>query len=524
MKLIRRIEDKTGKEIKELYHEFMDLPRNARIAIDAGLIFLMFLILASITPALKYTLLNAFGSSDTKIKVVDSQLGLPIFEAKVTIEGREYTTDANGIVDVEGLNFGDHDVAIDKPGYEQVKTSYVLKEESNSFEEAIRSNGKRVTVRAKQYLSGKPVEDFVVRSTDGDNLSAVGVDGIAVLVVPSETTLEIGAKVSAEYYLDKIVSLNTRETKIKNDLILVPSGEHYFLASRGGATTIYKSQLDGSAQERFIEPTGFEGGDSKLYVAPGGEFAVYEAARKPGGKALNLVNLKTKEVKEFDSGAATWNMIYVDDNQVVYIYDRSDPANDKNQTLKTFNFKTGEAKELFDSRNMQMATHANGKVVFAEMIERGSYPGGYILRQLISVSTESGEVVKLSEDLTVTDIRRINPTKIQYSQINPNNNAVVDFVYDTSADKAYQAQTSNPAREFLASPFAQDYFAWTSGATDLSLGDSEATAESTYSYNANLKAKRWINENYLILHSADGSVGSRGLLVYVDSGATGQLP
>jgi hypothetical protein len=68
----------------------MDLPRNLRFVLDVTIVLVLFLALIAISPALRYTLLNAFGTADATIKVVDSQAGLPIIDARVTIDQQTY--------------------------------------------------------------------------------------------------------------------------------------------------------------------------------------------------------------------------------------------------------------------------------------------------------------------------------------------------------------------------------------------------------------------------------------------------
>jgi len=527
MKLIRKIEDKTGKGIKELYHEFMDLPRGVRTAIDIGVILILLLTLVLLSPSLKYSLMNGFGAAEVYIKVVDSQTRLPLIDAAVTIDQETLATDKQGMVHVSGVQYGNQKVRIEKTGFETGSYEYVLKDEINGFEAAMTSNGKRVIVEAKQYLSAEPVKSFAVSSTDGSNLTAVGVDGVALFFFQKDTTLEIGAEIKADYFVTQKATLNSRQQNIKNSLTLVPYGEHFFLASRGGATTIYKSLMDGSEQERFIEPTGFEDGSSKLYLSPNGEFAVYESSRRPesGRRQMHSVNLRTKEVKEFDSGVPAWKVLDVNNDRVVYIADAGDPSNNKNQTLKTYSFKAGEIKELIKSPAMSFVAAANGKIVFAELIERGSYPGGYLLRQLMAVNENDGKFKKLSQNATITDVRVVTPTKIQYTQINPSNGAEVRFVYDTVSEETLQASVDRTAKRITPSPFEQDYFAWTIGSTTLEFGSRDVEVKKAYKYNApDLIPKRWISQDYLILHSFDNNVSSSGLLVRTDNGKSAPLP
>jgi len=344
--------------------------------------------------------------------------------------------------------------------------------------------------------------------------------------VPAETTLELGAEVSASNFLSQKATLNTRDEKINNSLIMVPQGEHYFLASRGGATTIYRSHLDGAQQERLIEPTGFEGADSKFFVTPNAENAVYQTTRRPAStQQLYLVNLKSKKITEFDSGSPAWQILDVNDTRVVYVADKGNPADNKNQTLKTYNFQTGEVKELIESPAMSFSTAAGGKIVFAELIERGSYPGGFLLRQLLAVNESDGKFEKLSENATITDIGVATPTKIQYTQLNPGNEAEVRFVFDTISGEVRQASVDRTAKTILSSPFEPNYFAWTIGATTLEFGNSEMEVKSAFNFtNPDLRPKRWISKDYIILDSAEGTSGSTGLLIRAETGKSAQLP
>lgn len=527
MKISRKIEDKTGKEIKELYHEFMDLPRKLRFALDAAVILVLFLVLVAITPNLKYTILNAFGKANVKIKIIDSQASLPIMDATVKIGDETYTTDVDGIISLEHQELGAHKAVIEKAGYDTLNEEYVYSQSENTFEGAMKSNGKRIEIDATQYLSPETIKRFTVATTDDQKLTAAGVDGDAVIVVPQETTLELGAEVKSDGFMARTVQLSAKGKSPVTKINLMPNGEHFFLANRGGATTIYKSQLDGGEQKRLLEPTGFEGSDSKLYIAPSGKFAVYESSRRPDGgkRQLYLVNTQTGETKEFDSGVPAWQILDVSDRRVTYVAGKDNPADDKNLTLKTYDFQTSEKKELFASRNISFPAALNGRVVLAEQVERGSYPGGYLIRQLLAIDEASGNIDKLSENATITDIRAVTPTKFQYNQINPQSEAEVRFVYDTVENQTFQASVDRPAKQLLASPFEPDYYAWTIGATQLEFGDMEAEAVKSYSFSQpDLKIKQWINKDYMILHNSANAVGTNGYLIRTDSGETAILP
>jgi hypothetical protein len=527
MNLIKRIEHKTDKEIKELYREFMDLPRNLRFALDFASILLLFFILTAITPPLRYSLLNFFGDTQTIIKVVDSQERLPIIDAKVMINQKEYMSDADGLVKIDGLGFGEQSFDLEKPGYESIQSDLLIEKRENSFEQALQSNGTRVVVEAKQLLSDESVDKFLLKSDAEGGLSAAGTGGRAVMVIPGETTLEVGVEVMANGFMKQNFALSARQGDAQNDLIMVPEGEHYFLASRGGATTVYRSNLDGGRQERLIEPTGFESANSQLFLAPNSEFAVFQAVRRADsvGAQLHLVNLKTKEVKEFDSGFPVWQILDVSDTRVVYVADSGNPSDNKNQRLKTYNFQTGESKELIASPQMSYAVFVGGKVVFAEQIERGSFPGGYLLRQLMSVDGVSGEIKKLSQDATITDIRVVAPDNAQYSQINPQTGAEVKFVYDTGSGLTFQAPVDRPNKQIFKSPFESNYFAWTTSPNSLSFGDGEMNSEKTFTLNnSNLEIKRWPSKDYLIVHSPNNSSATSGMLIRTDNGRSAPLP
>ena len=246
----RSIKDK----IKAVFAAWWD-NKPARYGTMAGLFLL--LVVATLLPTSRYTILNTFGVRvNSSLSVIDSQTRLPLKNISVNLQDKTATTDESGYVEFTDLKLGSSELVISKRGYANTEKTIVLGWGSNPIgEQEIVATSEQFTFVLSDWQTGEPVTK--AEATAGENSAVSDDTGKIVLTVGEENIADVVVVIDAENYRQEVLdSQQLIDEEIA--LALVPARKHVFVSNRSGEYDIYKIDLDKQNEEILLKSTGNE--------------------------------------------------------------------------------------------------------------------------------------------------------------------------------------------------------------------------------------------------------------------------
>lgn len=334
----------------------------------------LFFVLAGIglNPETRHKLLNAFGvTSSLSLKVIDDSTLQPLKDVQVSIQGKTADTDKNGKVWVDGLRLGPGELTIRKPAFAPVNKPVTIGWGSNPLETfQLEPIGAQYSIVVKDYVSGLPVT--YAQASIGEASAVAEDDGVITVTVenPSET---LSATITAQSYKPQKIQIDALKPDQEPKVILVPNRKHAFMSKRSGTLDLFKIDIDGTNEELVLKGTGSERGDTTLLVHPFADTAALLSRRGTAVgsdgrviKSLNIINLKNND-HEIAASSEELELLGWHDNRISYILlDDSQPS-DSNEKyrLMSYNYKTGDERELAATNKFNDAVLARGRLYYA---------------------------------------------------------------------------------------------------------------------------------------------------------------
>lgn len=326
------------------------------LKIGAGLLVVL-IVLGLAAWQLKWyqSALDWYNRASVSIKVREGDT-FAIEGAKVSFLGKEYITDANGKVNINGAVAGTAEAVVTKEGYLEAHQNISLKRGNNDLQtiSMTKEPEKAYAVKGfvQDFASGQPIAD--VQVTLGSKTVLTDPSGAYTFekVAPGDVKLTF----SKAEYVNKELPVTVVDADIATAKVpLVPAGQVVFVSNRDGKRALYAANYDGSEQRIFVQPKN-EGEDFSPNFSPNTSSIAFSSTRDKIKSVygndlakLYLVDASGKEPKKVaEDVAQEFAPIWSPDSNFLYFSAYSSAKLDKS-VYKVYDVKKGTLTDLGES-------------------------------------------------------------------------------------------------------------------------------------------------------------------------------
>lgn len=283
----------------------------------------------------RYVVMNLFGKAAVQVVVTDATTHQPIPEVTINLAGKTATSDAKGILRLNGVAYGRTTLSAKKLAYADAQKEVVVGPEPR-FDLELSPVGTRLTLQAANVLSGKAVGS--VKASFGGSDALGDSTGKISLVIPPQKAATADITLSADGFNQKKVTVTL--AKPSTAVTLTPAGSVYFLSKRTGTINVMKTSLDGSDQKVVLAGTGSEReGNTVLLASRDWKYVALLARRSGENEALYVIDTHDDTLKSVDEGKAAFTPTGWMGHRFVYTVQRQDKQyyEAKQTAVKTYN-------------------------------------------------------------------------------------------------------------------------------------------------------------------------------------------
>ena len=318
--------------------------RKKKLTLPLTLLVLVGVLLA--VPFTRYKALGLVLKQTVDVSIKDATTSNPVTEASVTIAGKTAKTDKKGVAHLTAVPVGSRTMSVTKKYYTTTSSTVlvpILKQKS-SFNVQMTATGRQVPLMVQDKITGKMLENVLVKSDDAEARSDK--DGNVNLVLPAgKATVDV--TLSADGFNDLKTAVKVTETVDKaNTFELVPSGKLYFLSKKSGKIDVVKTNLDGSSRETVLAGTGKEEDqDTALLASRDWKYLALKSKRDSNLAKIYLIETDTDKLTTIDEGNATFSLTGWSEHRFVYTVNRNgvESWQSKQAALKSYN---AESKQI----------------------------------------------------------------------------------------------------------------------------------------------------------------------------------
>lgn len=500
---------------------------------SALLALLLIVVILLAVPWTRYPILGSFYKQTMNFALTDTDTHKPVSNATIRLAGKTVQTDGQGRASLK-VPVGDKSVTISKKYYQTLTQKvFVPIRKPATTNLAVKATGRQVPVTVTNKITGKPLENAVVKVLDAD--AKTDKDGHATLVVPAgKATQPLTLTASGFNPLTTEIQVTT-DTVAANTFAMTPSGTVYFLSNLSGKIDVVKTNLDGSGRKTVLAGTGKENRQTTLLLASRDWKYLALLANRDGADKLYLIDTSSDALTTMDEGTdVNFNAKGWSNDTFVYTVDRQSAPlwQPGHQVLKSYNAASKKLNQLDQTTGSgTTATDAvseqygdvyifpKGEIVFTKAVNAGfGHPGGITGQQVTLMSVkDDGTAKKTVKAFPV-------PNTSYYTYANavtvPDEPGSI-YVQDPFADKTFYSYTNGqfqndanmtaekfygPYNNYLLSPNGSQTF-WSEtrdGKSVLFTGDSNGDNGKQLASLSDYAAFGWYGENY-VLATKNGS-------------------
>ncbi len=408
--------NKTFKQkLKDFLHEWWHNPKKRwGTIIGLGLVILV----VGSVPASRYFVLNTVGvRSSASVTILDESTDQPLKNVNVVIGTSEGKTDDNGTAKLTKIKLGTTKLQVKKRAFAPIDSTIVIGLGSNPLGEMkVTPVGVQYSLDIKDFLSDKPIDK--AEAVSGEFSAFSNQEGRVVLTIEDPSnTLDITVKAS-DYRDETVVQGN--DNKETQAIKMVPARKQFFVSKRSGKYDLYKVDVDGKNEALVLSGTGNERDDIALMNHPDRDAAALVSTRgstrnKDGYllSTLTVVDATGKETSTKTLGQSEqFQIVGWSGDQLLYVQiaEGASAANPKRHRLMTYNYSTGQTKEIAATNYFNDVVLINGDVYYAaSAATQGGSPVG-----LFKVSA-NGDNAKKVFDQEVWNIFRTDYQTVTFS-------------------------------------------------------------------------------------------------------------
>ncbi len=496
-----------------------------KTSILIGLLLVIVILMA--LPRTRYPILGTFYKQQMTFAVTDTETHKPVSNATISVAGKTTQTDGQGHASIKAP-VGNKTLTLTKKYYQTLNQKvFVPLKKPATTNLQVKATGRQVPVTVTNKITGKAVENAVVKVLDAD--AKTDKEGHATLVLPADKATQ-PATITAGGYNDLSANVTvTTETVSENSFAITPSGTVYFLSNLSGKIDVVKTNLDGTNRKTVLAGTGKEDKQSTVLLASRDWKYLALQANREGAAKLYLIDTSNDALSTIDEGASAdftpkgWSndtFIYTVTRQTVPVWQAGQ------QSLKSYNAATHKLNQL-DQTAASGASDADSlreaygdvyifpksEIVFTKDMAAGfAHPGGLTGQQVALQSIhDDGSAKKTIKAFPVpassyTQYARIPTVPDEPGSIYLQDPFVATTFYDygdgqikvdasLNLQKFYEAYNT-----YLLSPNGMQTF-WSEardGKNSLFVGDSEGSNGKQIASLSDYAAFGWYGENYLL--------------------------
>ncbi len=295
-------------------------------------------------PFTRYSVLGLAVKRDYAVAVVDESTKKPVTNATVSLAGQQATTDNKGRVALN-VKVGTHRLEVSKKYYQSVSTQTLvaLSQKHGAFTVYLKATGRQVPVTVVNKITGKPVENVVVRAEGTE--TKTGKDGKATIVLPAGRP-KVTAEIRRDAYVAQTSTIVVTDQAVKeNNFSVTPAGKIFFLSKLSGKIDVVKTNLDGTQRETVVAGSGNEEQwDTVLLASRDWKYLALKSKRDGGKNAkLFLIEAATGRLSTIDEGNGYFSLIGWSDHHFVYQVNRHEVKDwqPRARALKSYHAPSG---------------------------------------------------------------------------------------------------------------------------------------------------------------------------------------
>ncbi len=365
-----------------------------------------------VLPQLRYDIASIFIKKDVSFLLTETNTGTTIEDADVIFDGKQYRSDATGMVVIKHVSVGKKSLIISKPFYEPLQTIVVVGPIGQTKQQTFKmlANGELVRLTVKNRISGRPIQGALVRVGNSGQVHTNG-QGVANLVLPLGSK-SAAAKVSGDTILDTSITLFNANDSTTNVALAIPKGRIFALRKNNRVIDVVSTNLDGSDAKIVVAGTGKEySGDTQLIMSAGGEFVALKSRRDDELNAKLYVYDSKKDIfSAVDQEPASVIPVGWSGTKFIYMVHRKDVQLWKNakQSLKSYDAVSKTTNTIDETRgegtsNIDFANESiesvyilAGKVVYTKKWQASYYYGARLSDKRMVVVSANPDGSRLS--------------------------------------------------------------------------------------------------------------------------------
>jgi hypothetical protein len=424
-------------------------------------VVLMAIIIALVLPVSRYFLMNLVTiRASARVTVLDESSQQPLKNVQISLGGENSLTGSDGIARIGHIKLGKTKLLIQKRAYGVITKQVTIGWGSNPLgSQSLKVIGSQYVVIVKDFLSGKPIEN--AEASSGDANASSDKDGKILLAVEPGEDTQITVTVSAKSYRDEKLTFKL-DSKADQSISMVPARKEAFVSKRSGKYDVYKIDVDGKNEVVVLKGTGFEQDAIALLPHPTDEVAALvstrDGVRNSDGfllSTLTLINLGDNSSKSLGSTERIRLVGWLDSRLVyVQIAAGASAANSKRYRLTSYDYKSGDKRDIASANYFNDVRIANGSIYYAISSGNSSSGGVNLTRsngdgssKQVIISQEVWNIFRVSyEDLKVVagqnwyayKLGNLTATKLDGSPVTPTNR-----IYMDSGDKLHSLWVDN---------------------------------------------------------------------------------
>lgn len=471
-------------------------------------------------PNSRYWLLNTAGVRvKSSFRVVENDSERPVSGAIVSLGGKFARSDEEGNVNFSGLKQGKNQLTIEKRGFGNQDRNVVLGWGSNPLgNQSLEVTGTQYTFFVKDWLSDKPLESAKAAVAGVDAL--IDDEGKIVLTVPQETADTDQITITSEGYRDAKFAVGEIDSKVEQQLKMVPAKKHVFISKRAGRFDVFKIDVDGKNEELLLKATGKERDTISVIPHESGEVVALTSTRdndrNKDGYVLDglfIVNVNSGDIVKV-SRSEQINVVGWEGDKLVYsqIVEGTSGANPNRSKIISYDYRATTKQDLASANYFNSVLLFNNKVYYAV----SSYAVPASSAKFFRIDVDGKGQIKLL-DKEVWSIYQVQPDELY---LNASNSEWYEVkASSTSAVKISEQPNDQDSRRYVSGP-GENLDIWVDYRDGKSVllideGDTDRTLTTASGITYPI---RWLSNKHVIYRIQDGRENA-DYIINIDGGS-----
>jgi hypothetical protein len=323
-------------------------------------------------PSSRYFVLNTAGvRSAASLTVLDESTTQPLKNVTVKLGDKVATTDQEGHVRFIDVRLGTTELIVEKRAFATLSDQVVIGWGSNPLQDySLKPTGTQYAFKITDFLSGKPIDKAEAVSLEANAQS--NEQGEILLTIDQQDDSDREVVITSEGNREERFMLDL-DQKEEKEIKVVPNRKQVFISKRSGRFDVYKIDIDGKNEKLVLPGTGSEREDMVLISHPTDEVAALVSTKDNRRNAdgfllstLTIINLDEETTKSVATSERVQIIDWIGSRIVYVVVKEGASGNDPDRhKLISYDYKSGESKDLANSNYFNDVMVAGGKVYYA---------------------------------------------------------------------------------------------------------------------------------------------------------------